>query len=281
MYYAVISFSALLFALQFMFSEGYQKENGSGLEASLKLSFYTSILGFAVLFMINGFRIKITLFSIAIAVVLGIVNIVINYSTVRAFQYGNLSIYSVFSMIGGMLLPFIYGILCGEKLTIMKLICCILITMAVAITVNRGDSYRKAFKYYITVFIFNGMVGIISKFHQSYSGICVDSASFVMLTSITTLLLSAVLMACVKVEDLKISIKSFALCMGGAVFNKVANLMLLIALIRLPASVQYPIVTGGVIVFSTIIDLLRKVKVSKKETVAAAVACVATVFMAL
>ena len=57
--------------------------------------------------------------------------------------------------------------------------------------------------------------------------------------------------------------------------------LLLIALLKLPASVQYPVVTGGVIVFSTIIDVIRKTKLKKREIIAAIIAFASTVVMAM
>jgi len=77
-----------------------------------------------------------------------------------------------------------------------------------------------------------------------------------------------------------ISRKSFALSAGYSAFNSIGNLLLLIALTKLPASVQYPIVTGGTIVFATVIDLLRKEKVSKREIFATFTAFGASVLMA-
>ena len=68
---------------------------------------------------------------------------------------------------------------------------------------------------------------------------------------------------------------------GSACLNSVANMLLLIALLKLPASVQYPMVTGGVIVFSTVIELVRKSKLTKKEIAAALIAFAVSAMMAI
>ena len=49
--------------------------------------------------------------------------------------------------------------------------------------------------------------------------------------------------------------------------QKVANYMLLIALAVLPASVQYPFVTGGTMIVSTVISLICRQKPSWRELV--------------
>lgn len=280
MYYFLITFASFLFALQFLFNNGYQKKNGSGWNSSLKFSFYTSAAGFFFVLIINNFQLQISLFSISVAIVYGIVNIAASYSAVKAFESANLSVYSVFSMIGGMLLPFLYGLICGEPFKISRLICCILICFAVLFTVDKERQNWNAFKYYIAVFVLNGMAGVISKFHQSYPAFCVDSGSFMILTNITTFALSLFLLLRLKDRTFSISGKAFGLCGGFAAFTNVGNLLLLIALLHLPATVQYPIVTGGVIVFSTLIDLVRRVPVSGRELMASFIAFAASVFMA-
>ncbi len=64
---------------------------------------------------------------------------------------------------------------------------------------------------------------------------------------------------------------------GYGVFNGVGNLFLLIALGSLPASVQYPLVTGGVMVFSAIISTIRREKLTTRDYIATAIAFLASV----
>jgi multidrug transporter EmrE-like cation transporter len=65
----------------------------------------------------------------------------------------------------------------------------------------------------------------------------------------------------------KTSPKAYIYTTGYGIINKIANYLLLIALAVLPASVQYPFVTGGVMIVSTIISVLTKQKPSKKELI--------------
>lgn len=281
MYYLMITLSALIFALQFMLNDGYQKESGSGWNSSLKLSLYSSIVGFIALFAINGFKLRVSIFSLVVGLVYSVVCILLNYSTVKSLKHANLSVYSIFSMIGGMIVPFVYGLLCGEEFKVIRILCCILISVSVAMNAGKGGNSKNAFKYYMAVFILNGMVGVISKFHQSYPEYCVGSADFLMISKIITAVLSVILIALTKEKNFAVSIKAFGYSAGSAVLNSVANLLLLIALLNLPASVQYPIVTGGVIVFSTMIDIVRKTKLKPKEIIAAVIAFAASAIMAI
>lgn len=281
MYLSMIILASVMFSFQFVFNNGFRKEEGSDLCASLKFTFYSSAIGIIILFIINKFHIEFSLFSTVVACVYSIVCIALSYVSIKAFAYANLSVYSVFSMIGGMLLPFLYGLMCGEEFKVIRLVCCALITLSVAMSVNGGRESAKAVKYYIMVFILNGLVGVISKFHQSHTELCVDSGSFMIYARMFSVLFCAFLLLTIKGFDFSVTKKAFIYSSVYSALNGVGNLLLLVALLHLPATVQYPVVTGGVIVISTLITLLRREPIQKKEMFAAFIAFVATVFMAL
>ena len=66
-------------------------------------------------------------------------------------------------------------------------------------------------------------------------------------------------------EPIHITGKSLFWLTGDGLLNKVANWLLLIALVHLPVSVQYPMVTGGVIIVSTLLSYLTPKKPGKRE----------------
>lgn len=281
MYYLMVIIATVMFAFQFIFNDGFRKETDSSFSASLRFTLYSSIVGAGALFVINKMHVEVSLFSILTACVYSIVGIVLSYASIKAFEYANLSVYSVFSMIGGMLLPFLYGLICGEEFKVIRLICCILIALSVAMSIKKGKYSKKTVKYYIMVFFLNGLVGVISKFHQSYTDICVDSGSFMILTKLIAILLSFILLFLQKERSFFVSRKALIYSGLYAILNSMGNLLLLIVLLYLPASVQYPVVTGGVIIISTLIVIVRKEKITKRELLAAGIAFVATVFMAM
>ena len=67
---------------------------------------------------------------------------------------------------------------------------------------------------------------------------------------------------------------------GDGFLNGIGDLLLLISIAKLDASVQYPLGTGGVMVFSTLISITRREKIRTTEYIAAALALVASVLMA-
>lgn len=276
--YLMIVGAAFLFSLQFLFTNRYEAETGGGWNASLKFSLYSGISGLVVLFVVNSFRLSFSGISLALAAVYAVICIGCSYASIKAFQYGNMSVYSVYCMIGGMLLPFVYGVARGEDFTVMRLICCLLIALSVMLTIQKGEGSRKAMRYYIMIFVLNGLGGVVCAFHQAQPA-AVDNGSFMMLSRMVGIPVCALLL--LKSRDYRVSGKALIYSAGYSVLNNIGVLLQLTALLTLPSSIQFPLVTGGVIVFSTVFSAIRREPVSKKQILAAAVAFAASVFMAL
>ncbi len=280
-YYLLVSAATVLFALQFLFNQKFEEERGNSLKSALEFTLYKSIVIVVMMLIISGFRITITLFSVILAIIYAVACILMTYFSMKAFAVANLSVYSVFSMLGGMLLPFLAGVgFYNEELTAFKIVCCLLIIVSVLLNLKGGKQSKTAFLYYMAVFILNGSVGVISKIHQSSELPHTDSTGFMLLTSVVSIIISALWLL---VQHKKIPLikgKSLGFAAGYGIFNGVGNWLLLISLVNLPASVQYPLVTGGVMVFSTIISMIRKEKLAKTDYIAAAISFVASVLMA-
>ena len=89
------------------------------------------------------------------------------------------------------------------------------------------------------------------------------------------MVISGVLLLIISKNQSKGEKFSFAGTVIGAasgITNGIANLVLVIALAHVDASVQYPMVTGGVMIVSTLICFLGKNKPSKKEILSIIVA---------
>ena len=256
------------------------------MKATQVFSLYKSLVIILMMLLISGFKVQFSWFSLGMATIYAISSITMSYYSLKAFSVANLSVFSVFSMLGGMILPFFLGVLFfdeGDNL-IFKIICCALIVVAVLLNIKSGKQDKKALFYYFAVFVLNGMSGVISKLHQSSSLNPVDSTSFMLLSAAVTVVISAAWLLIAYRGIPLIKGKSILFVTGYGVFNGLGNLFLLIALSGengLPASVQYPLVTGGVMVCSTIISTIRKEKLTVREYVATAIALLASVFIAL
>ena len=266
-YYGIITAAVIMFGITFFFNDRYQKESGSGMGATFVFSLGSSLAGLICLLIINGFKIDFTPFTLIMAAVGAINAILCTFCSLKAFEHINLSLYSIFAMLGGMLLPFIAGIVFyDEPLTIGNGIALLIIIAALGFTVKPGKQ-SKGTVYYIGVFVLNGMSGVISKIFQSASYEKTDAASYSIWMAIVSVLISATVLVFVRKSVKKPSFKALAYTTGCGVVNRVANYLLLIALAVLPASVQYPFVTGGTMIVSTVISLICRQKPSWQELV--------------
>jgi hypothetical protein len=287
LYYVLVIISTVLFSLQFLFNQRFQQTYGTGMKATQVFSLYKSLVIILMMLLISGFKVQFSWFSLGMATIYAVSSIAMGYYSLKAFSVANLSVYSVFSMLGGMILPFFLGVLFydeGDNL-VFKIICCALIVVAVLLNIKSGKQNKKALFYYFAVFVLNGMAGVISKIHQSSTSLSpVDSTSFMLLTAAVSVVISAAWLLIAYREIPLIKGKNILFVTGYGVFNGLGNLFLLIALSGengLPASVQYPLVTGGVMVCSTVISTIRKEKLTVREYIATAIALLASIFIAL
>ncbi len=282
MYYALVIIAVTMFSIQYYCNKEYQKLCGSGFFSSMVLTFGGSLAGLIALLLINKFRVGFTFFTLFMAVFNALNGILCTLCSQKALGHINLSLFSVFSQLGGMAIPFVTGVLFfDEDMTKGKAICLLAIIIAMSMTLNKDSKKGSKFAvyYYLGIFIFNGLAGFFSKIFTSAPYPKTDAASYsiihIALTVIISVIISGIILLYMIIKDrtkINSAVKKFRLTLpvtlwmsGGTVLNKVANLLLLIALVHLPASVQYPMVTGGIMIISTLLCYLTPNKPSPKE----------------
>ena len=281
MYYGLLTLSVILFGIQFLFNKQYQQQSGSGIGATFIFTFLSSLVGAVCLLIINQFRLGFTPFTLLMATLAAINSILYSFCSLKAFEHINLSLYSLFAMLGGMLLPFFVGIVFyDEPITYANIICVIFIGVALFFTFEKGEK-KKGYLYYAGVFVLNGMSGVLSKMFQSIQAEKSDSASYSIWIALNTMIISGIILLIIRKKLEKPNKKAVLYTAGYGSINTVANYMLLLALAVLPASVQYPFVTGGVMIVSTVISILCKQTPSKKEIAAVALSFVGVLVLVI
>lgn len=279
--YVMMLFGAsLLYSMQFFFNQTYEKENGTGVAKSLLFTAYATAIAATGIFIILGFKVNITLFSLIMSLWYGVNNIACIYVSMKSLSEVNLSKYSIYMMLGGMLLPSIFGMAFrGENTNILKFICIALIICALFFTYEKGKNTKKAKYYFIAVFILNGMFGIIANLHQKGSYDIVGTFDFMFLSWILSAII-CVSLYCIIEKKLPIIKPKTLICPAGfAVVNGVAEVVVFYAASKVDASIQYPIITGCTIVFSALISAICGEKMKSKNIVAIIVAFMASVVM--
>lgn len=272
LYYGLLTAAVTMFSFQFLFNRIFEKEYGNSLRAMFVFSAGSSLVGLLGLLIINGFKVEYTHFSLLMAFFAALDSIGYTYFSLKALGRINLSLYSMFAMLGGMILPSVTGIVFyNEELTLGKGICYALLLLSLLMTVKKGEK-KSGYVYYMGVFMLNGMSGVLSTVFSNAPYEKTSDAGYSVLIAATALVLCLVFLPFIKGDGKRLTKKAVFSMGGYGVLCRLGNYLLLIALAHIPASAQYPFVTGGVMIISTVISLFTKNKPSKREIIGVAVA---------
>ena len=252
-YYGLLTLAVVLFGVGFLCNDRYTKQGGSGVGATVLFLLFTNAAGTLVLFVLNGFRLSATPFTLLAAAVTALDFALYTFCALKALTRINLSLFSVFAMLGGMLLPLLVGLFFyHEPMTWGIGVCALLVTAALALTVKPGDT-RGGFWYYAGVFLSNGMAGVLAKWFADAPYAKAGAADYSIFVAL--FLIAGALIALPFVRRHLTRPRPLALVWscGYGVSIRMANYWLVLALAVLPASVQYPFVTGGTMAVCTLL----------------------------
>lgn len=254
MEYLMLTASVIMFGVQFFFNDVYVSRNGNSRCAIYTFMLGYNLCGLAALLIIAGFHVEFTPFTLVMAMISATNSILCGFCSIKALSRINLSLFSLFNMLGGMVLPFVVGILLfDERITLAKCFCLAFIVAAMFFMFEKNNQ-KGGTIFYIGIFIFNGMSGVIATVFERADFVKTDATSYSIWAIICCI--SFILILFLTLKERKIHLTPISLCMMGGygVLEKVANLLLLLALAAgLPSSAQYPFITGGVIVVSTLL----------------------------
>ena len=269
MYYGLITVSVLLFGGNFALNRNYQKGMGSGFFPAFFLSALSALAGILALFPINGFRFEFGWFPLGMALATTANSLTLTFCGLKTLGRVNLSLYSLFLMLGGMILPSVAGILWFEEpMTWAKGVCYLLILAALWITVERSE-IKGGLPYYAGVFLLNGASGVLTKIYRDATLPKISDSGYSLLCACCVFAVGGALaLAFYPQYRKKVPAVPPLFGFGGGLLNQLANYLLLISLIHVPASVQYPMITGGVMIVSTVLACFTKDRPTKRQWLA-------------
>ena len=260
-FYLMLIASSLMVSVDFVFNKLYQRRCGATLQSGLFFNLLIGLFSAAIFFCVGGFRIELTPFSVIAALIMTAT--AITYVIIGFFilSKGKMAYYSFFRMSGSMLIPYIWGVLAlGEELTPLRTVGVALILLSAVLLY--ADSFGMRVRYVwmlLAVFLLAGTVSVISKMH-AISPSAVSPIGYVVLTSLAKPLLCAPILLVLHKKgkerrqawDARGRVTVLFLIFLSALITGLAYILQLYSAARLPASVVYPIVTGGSIVFTMI-----------------------------
>lgn len=288
MYYLLLIVASMLLVTECALNKIYQGIYGTAPKVVFLYSSITGILTGIIFFIINEFKIDFSLYSFIMA---GLYNSIVIANTVIAFKFlktGTMAMYSMFLLTGGMVLPYIWGLFfLKEEFSILRTVV-LFVILADIILLNYGDKKvsAKQIGMCLTVFVLNGCASIISKMHQSQTAYrVVNTQEFMILGCIFRFVIAGLLFLIIKNDkhsDIKavspkkgVIIIALAAAVGGGSF-----MLQLLGAKALPATVLYPFITGGSIVFSSVADvIIFKDKLSLKLVISIIVCFVGTLLL--
>ena len=149
----------------------------------------TGLVGILLFLGIGQFQMQFTIRSFFWAIVMAGVMLPYYILSIKILSIGSLAIYSMYMMLGGMLVPFFYGVLfLHEELSWGKIVGTILLTLSIVLqsyTQKEDAESKNKNKTLFTVlclliFFINGMTGVVCKAHQIHST-AIDEISFTVL----------------------------------------------------------------------------------------------------
>ena len=254
----LVLIATVLLAFDFALQKRYQRAEGTTLAAGLKFNAASGLLKAVIFFGLSGFTLEFSVFSIILALLMAIVNVAYVLIGFRILKHSGMGIYSIFLMCGGMLLPYFYGVLfLNETINVFRVVGVLVILIAVLLSNKTKQGVNATvILCCIAVFVLNGCVSIISKAHQINEVFSpVSSAAFVMYAGLFKALVSLAVLPFVNSQKQArlFSSKTTLLVIGAsALIGGVSYMFQLIGARELPATVLYPLVTGGSIIFSTL-----------------------------
>ena len=290
MYYAMLIGASFLFGSQFMVTKAFEKNYGKTVRASLSFSLLYSLFAGVIFFIIklisSGTVFNLNPFSLCMAFGLSLVNILSSAIGIKTLALGDIAVYSLFLMLGGMIVPFFAGIVfLKESVSVCNLIGVAIMIIALCLPVffgkknknagetqTNGDTKKKTsvFFYVLCVFLFilNGLSSTLSKFNSVREGAALG-AEFTFYTygiqfviSLAAFALTTALGKSDKTQNEEkqpgILFRPVAIGCGAAfgAVNGTAFLMSSVAAEHVVAVAQYPLITGATILFSSLLAFL-------------------------
>lgn len=267
--YLLLLLAALLLATDFALNKLYQKHAGTSLKAGFRFNALLGLFTALVFWAMSGFAFHISWYSILMAGGMTLLAVVYTLVGFRILKAESMALYTMFLMTGGMVVPYLWGLLfLDEPFSPLRTAGLALIVASVIFS-NLGSKKNnwRMLPLCVAVFFLNGFVSVISKMHQIEVGLpTVSATEFVMLSGLFKFLLAGAAFLILffrdrsrkpQEESKPIRFKLLLpLILCSAVIGGVSYALQLTGASNLPATVLYPFVTGGSMVFSTLVGII-------------------------
>lgn len=277
--YLLVILSVVLLAIGFILQKIYQNKTDTSGGSGVDFSIMSAICSIVILIVSSGFSISFTWYSVINSILKSFCGLAYTVIGFKILKEGKVAFYTLFLMSGGMLVPSVWGwLFLGEEPKLLHIIGVIVILAAIIL--NNFGKERPRFNILmmcIAVFILNGFVSVLAKLHQSNANFkVVPTADYTLLSVVATLIMSSGLKGVLMLNKTnkekhrkKLNLWPLAIVVIYSMVGLVSSILQLEGAKNLPASMLYPMLTGGTIALTGLFALIFfGEKLSKRNWIA-------------
>lgn len=300
--FLLILIASVCYAGEFALVKYYQKST----EQKMLTVFFMLLVRYAVGTLIalgcSGFRLDFSNISLLMTIVMAGVFVLYNVLGVAILSRGNLAIYSMFMMVGGMFLPMLHGVIfMKETLSPFQIVGAVLLIAFIVLqslqfekksvennAENKDKQTRKSVIIFtilcMLAFLDNGSLGIIRTHELEVNH--AHEYTFAFCYCLLTCVIGGIGVTAYLLKNKKETLTTLQPCVkpfslltlvGIGGLANVGDILLLVATGKIAESVMYPVISGATIVFCAIVALLVfKEKMKKRELIAVIGSAIAT-----
>lgn len=285
--YLLVLLAAALLAVCFVIRKIYQNLTDGTTESGVNFSILSAVATILILIVTSGFSISFTWYSALMAVLGSACCLAYTVLGFKIMKEGSVALFTLFLMSGGMLVPAVWGwLFLNEKPEFLHLLGVAVIFASIILN-NLGSDRPSAKVLFLcaAVFVLNGFVSVFSKLHQANT-VCekVPTVNYAMLSAAASLVTALVLRLLLFVKHTKQAGASrkpkllpLVIVLLYSLVGTFSSLLQLESAKTIPASMLYPMITGGSVALTGVFALLFfGEKLSKRGWIAVALCSLGT-----
>ena len=131
MEYIYLAGACLCFSIQFIFNKLFESRSNGTYTSGLWCALVTALCMLAYLLPAGGFTFAVSASAIACSLLYTLSSLLCSGMTVLALRRGKISVVTTYTLLGGLILPFLWGILVyGEPVTLTKILGIIILILS-------------------------------------------------------------------------------------------------------------------------------------------------------
>ena len=312
-YFFTALLSAFMISCMLLVQKAYQRNFGESVKAGFRFNATIGAIAVVLFFIIGGCKFEFEPFSLVMAFTNSTSVLLYTVLGFKLMNMGQVAEYSLFLMSGGMTVPYIFGLLFlgeAENFKWLSLVGIVLILAGCVLSAGGGKTDKRAIPLCIGVFLLNSMTSVSSKIHSiagaetvGNSPLCrfaaefdsVSDVSFVMWNGVSKVIFCSLALLVVtllakkkgevapqpaKTKPVSKTVLTFAIItFVASAIDGVAYFLQLVVAKNVPATLQYPLITGGSIVFTALLGFIFLREKPSKRTVISIAMCMVGICM--